>query len=161
MVEHPAVNRRVVGSSPTRGAISTRKRPPAWVAFLLARGQSPFGLWPRDMREMVLSKRNASTGQVKEFFMGAFFYILRLKSGRLYPGSTTNLKRRLKEHFSSEACFTTKIDPPVRLEYQETYDTFSLARKREIQIKKWSSKKKEALVSGDLKKLKNLSVSHD
>ncbi len=35
------------------------------------------------------------------------------------------------------------------------------ASKREIQIKRWSRAKKEALVAGDKEKLRSLSRSHD
>ena len=37
------------------------------------------------------------------------------------------------------------------------YPTLGLARKREIQLKKWSRDKKEALIAGDVAMLKNLS----
>ena len=91
--------------------------------------------------------------------MPAWFYILRLKSGQLYIGSTTNLDQRYKDHCSGKACRTTKLDPPVELVYSEKYDTFAEARRRETQIKRWSRAKKEALVSEDLSKLKGLSKS--
>ena len=91
--------------------------------------------------------------------MPAWLYILRLKSGQLYIGSTTDLDQRYKDHCSGKACRTTKFDPPVGLVYSEKLDIFSEARKREAQIKRWSRAKKEALVSGDLIKLKDLSKS--
>ncbi len=89
--------------------------------------------------------------------MSAWFYILRLESGVLYPGATTNLVRRYEDHQKGTACRTTKLDPPVQLEYQEELETFSEARKREAQVKKWSRAKKEALAAGDIKALKSLS----
>ena len=79
---------------------------------------------------------------------------LRLRSGALYPGATKNLENRYKDHCSRQACRTTNLDPPVGLVYSETFDSFSEARKREAQIKRWSRAKKEALVSGDMIKLK-------
>ena len=91
--------------------------------------------------------------------MSAWFYILRLKSGQLYIGSTTDLDQRYKDHCSGKACRTTQFDPPVSLVYSEELDAFSDARKREAQIKRWSRAKKEGLVSGDLTKLKDLSKS--
>jgi putative endonuclease len=91
--------------------------------------------------------------------MTAWFYILRLKSGQLYIGSTANLDQRYKDHCSGTACRTTQLDPPVDLVYSEEVDTFSEARKREAQIKRWSRAKKEALVLGDLINLKDLSKS--
>ena len=91
--------------------------------------------------------------------MSAWFYILRLKSGQLYIGSTTSLHRRYKEHLAGKACRTTKFDPPRELVYSESFQNFSEARKRESQIKRWTRAKKEALVAGDTTKLKELSKS--
>ena len=91
--------------------------------------------------------------------MTAWTYILRLKSGQLYIGSTTDLDRRFAEHTAGQACRTTKLDPPVKVVYSESFPTFSEARKREAQIKRWTRAKKEALVSGDLAKLGKLSKS--
>jgi len=93
--------------------------------------------------------------------MSAWFYILRLKSGTLYPGATTSLDRRYQEHRCGEGCLTTKHDPPLRLVYHEEYPTFIEARRREAQVKRWSRQKKEALVSGHGNLLRKLSVSHD
>ena len=93
--------------------------------------------------------------------MPAWFYMLRLKSGKLYPGATTNLEQRWKDHVAGTACRTTKYDPPTALPYQEEHETFSDARRREAQIKRWSAKKKEALMAGDQKTLKALAISHD
>jgi putative endonuclease len=91
--------------------------------------------------------------------MPAWFYILRLRSGTLYPGATKNLEERYKAHIAGKACRTTKLDPPLKLVYSESVPTFSDARKREAQIKRWSRAKKEALVAGDLVGLRNLSRS--
>jgi putative endonuclease len=89
--------------------------------------------------------------------MPAYFYILRLRSGTLYIGSTADLDKRYRDHCSGKACRTTKFDLPVELVYTEEFDTFSEARKRESQIKHWSRAKKEALIVGNIEKLKNLS----
>ncbi len=93
--------------------------------------------------------------------MTAWTYILRLKSGQLYIGSTTNLDRRFAEHAAGQACRTTKLDPSLKLVYSESFPTFSDARKREAQIKRWTRAKKEALVTGDMVKLRNLSKSRN
>ncbi len=70
--------------------------------------------------------------------MTAWLYILRLKSGQLSIGSTTDLTSRVEEHYSGQACRTTKLDPPVKVVYSESLPTFSDARKREAQIKRWN-----------------------
>ena len=92
--------------------------------------------------------------------MTAWFYILRLRSDALYPGATKDLEERYKAHLAGRACRTTKVDPPVTLLYSEKFETFNEARKRETQVKKWSRAKKEALVSGNLAKLRGLAKSH-
>jgi predicted GIY-YIG superfamily endonuclease len=91
--------------------------------------------------------------------MPAWFYILRLKSGNLYIGSTTDLEKRFEDHCSGRACRTTKFDSPVAIALSEQFTTFSQARLRESQVKRWSRAKKEALISGDLATLENLAKS--
>jgi len=91
--------------------------------------------------------------------MAAWFYILRLKSGNLYIGASTNLEQRYHDHVLGKACRTTKIDPPIGLIYSEECVTFADAREREAQVKRWTRAKKEALVAGDTTKLKELSKS--
>jgi len=48
-----------------------------------------------------------------------------------------------------------------KMVYSESLPTFSDARKREAQIKRWTRAKKEALVTGDMVKLRNLSKSRN
>ena len=88
--------------------------------------------------------------------MPAWFYILRLKSGQLYIGSTTDLDQRYKDHCSGKACRTTQLDPPIAFLYSEELETLSDARRREAQVKRWSRGKREALASGDLETLHQL-----
>ena len=88
--------------------------------------------------------------------MSSWFYILRLKSGGLYPGVTTNLASRLRAHFNSNACRTTRLDPPISLIYSEGFDTLGQAQKRENQNKRWSRAKKEALIDGNINMLRDL-----
>ena len=83
-------------------------------------------------------------------------YILRLRSGRLYVGVTTQLEVRWQEHVNGAGCKTTKDDPPAALLYTEDHPDFSTARLREAQIKRWTRAKKEALVAGDLERLHSL-----
>jgi predicted GIY-YIG superfamily endonuclease len=91
--------------------------------------------------------------------MPTWFYILKLQSGSLYIGATTDLEKRYQEHYSGKACRTTILDPPAGIVYSEEFDTFSEARQREAQVKRWSRAKKQALVSGNLATLQNLAKS--
>jgi predicted GIY-YIG superfamily endonuclease len=88
--------------------------------------------------------------------MSAWFYMLRLRSGLLYPGATTDLERRWREHLEGKACRTTERDLPVELAHTESFPTFVQARRREAQVKRWSLAKKEALAAGDVARLKAL-----
>ena len=91
----------------------------------------------------------------------SFVYILRLRSGALYVGCSTDAETRFAEHSAGTACRTTKLDPPVSVVFVEIHPDFRSARRRETQIKKWSRAKKEALISGDVARLKSLSQSRD
>ena len=63
--------------------------------------------------------------------------------------------QRYNDHRSGRACRTTQIDPPVALLHSEAFDTFSEARKREAQVKRWTRAKKETLATGDPTRLKH------
>ena len=93
--------------------------------------------------------------------MRAWFYILRLRSGQLYPGAGTDLDRRYPEHCAGSACRTTRLDPPTELASSEESSSFSDARRREAQVTRWSRAKKEAVVAGDREMLRHLAKSHD
>ena len=93
--------------------------------------------------------------------MSAWFYILRLQSGSLYIGATKILEKRYAEHCAGSAARTTTLDPPVSLIYSEEHESFSIARQREAQVKRWSREKKEALAAGDKDKLRALSKSRN
>jgi putative endonuclease len=88
-------------------------------------------------------------------------YFLRLQSGLIYVGTSTDLEQRLVDHRAGQACETTRRDQPVGILRIEFCPTFSDARRREAQLKKWSHAKKEALVTGNLQLLRKLSESHE
>jgi len=77
--------------------------------------------------------------------------MLRLQSAALYIGATKNLEKRYEKHCAGSAGRTTSLDPPVSLVYSEEHCSFSMARQREAQVKRWSRVKKEALVAGERK----------
>jgi len=90
-----------------------------------------------------------------------YVYILRCKDGTLYTGSTTDICRRLKEHNSSKGGSYTRIRHPVKLIYKEIHLNRSKAQTREAQIKRWTKKKKLALISYNKALLMELSKSRD
>jgi len=82
-------------------------------------------------------------------------YILRNSENKLYIGQTSDILERLKRHNSGNgADFTRKNLKDFKIVYTENYQTRTEAMQRESQLKRWSRIKKEALISGDLKKLK-------
>lgn len=88
-------------------------------------------------------------------------YFLRLRSGAISIGASEDLEQRLDDHVSARACRTTQLNQPVSFLRFEVYPTFSEARFREAQLKRWSRAKKEALVHGDLEHLHALSQSRE
>ena len=90
----------------------------------------------------------------------AYIYILRCENDDLYVGSTIDINDRVVRHKSGRGAVYTKHHQPEELIYTEEYDTYQEAFKRERQIKGWSRAKKEALIAGDIEKLKQLSKSN-
>lgn len=88
-------------------------------------------------------------------------YILRSADNKLYVGSTINMEERLKRHNAGYASKYTHLHRPVELVYKEEYDTYQEAFRRERQLKKWTLAKKEALIAGDIERLKELSKSKE
>jgi predicted GIY-YIG superfamily endonuclease len=88
-------------------------------------------------------------------------YFLRLRSGALYIGASEDLEQRLEDHATGQACRTTQLDSPAAFLRLETFSSFSEARSREAQLKRWSRAKKEALLRGDGEALRALSKSRE
>jgi len=85
-------------------------------------------------------------------------YILRCADHSLYVGQTNNIPRRLREHNAGRGSNFTAKRRPVKIAYVENHETKSAAIRRERQLKGWTRKKKEALIRGDLDRLRALSV---
>jgi len=83
-------------------------------------------------------------------------YILKCSNNTLYTGITDNIERRIKEHNSKKGGHYTSTFGPVELVWEENHPNRSSAMKRELQIKRWTRKKKEALIKGDFWLLKQL-----
>jgi putative endonuclease len=76
-------------------------------------------------------------------------YIARCKDNSLYIGSTS-LKppRRIERHNSGAGAKWFLQHGLGIVAYTEEYPTLVEARRREVQIKKWSRAKKERLIAG-------------
>ena len=87
-----------------------------------------------------------------------YIYILRGIDDSLYIGVTNNLELRVTQHNEgSDPKAYTYSRRPLELVYSESFVSIVKAINREKQLKKWSRIKKEALINGDLDKLKEKS----
>ncbi|NQT76034.1 MAG: GIY-YIG nuclease family protein [Candidatus Omnitrophica bacterium] len=73
-------------------------------------------------------------------------YIIECKDGKLYTGTTNNLKRRLKEHNAGYGGRFTRFRKPVKLVYSQKMGTKSEALGRESDIKKLRREQKLELI---------------
>ena len=64
----------------------------------------------------------------------------------MYIGVTENLQKRVIYHNTRQGARFTR-DGRYKIVFRESYETPAAARKREIQLKKWSRKKKEMLIN--------------
>ncbi len=82
-----------------------------------------------------------------------YVYILKCSDGSYYTGSTFNLEQRVWQHNIGLGANYTRKRSPCILVYQEFFESIQEAYLRESQIKKWSKRKKEALIKGEFNKL--------
>lgn len=75
-----------------------------------------------------------------------FVYILECADGTYYTGWTVDIEKRIEAHNSGMGAKYTRGRGPVKLVYHEAFDTKEEALSREVQIKRLSRRKKEALV---------------
>jgi putative endonuclease len=85
-------------------------------------------------------------------------YIALLEDGRYYVGMTGVAPTlRLARHQQGKGGrFTSRVHP-MRILWTESHSSSALASRRERQLKGWSHAKKEALITGDIPRLKRLS----
>ncbi len=76
-------------------------------------------------------------------------YILRCADGLYYTGHTDDLERRIAQHQSGEVDGFTVMRLPVLLVCSQEFSKRDEAFAAERQIKRWSRKKKEALIQSD------------
>ena len=79
----------------------------------------------------------------------AFTYILRCADDRPYVGHTEDLASREETHNDGRGAAYTAARRPVRMVYAEEHPSVASAIAREYQLKRWSHKKKEALILAD------------
>lgn len=79
-------------------------------------------------------------------------YMVRCSDGSLYTGITVDVARRVIEHNMNDvlAARYTRARRPVKLVYEEKYDTRSAASMREYEIKQMGKKEKLILIETEL-----------
>ena len=78
-----------------------------------------------------------------------YVYILECEDGSYYTGLTWKPDARWAQHVSRFGRAYTAKHKPKRVAYLESYENLEQARKREKQIKGWTRRKKEKLISGE------------
>ena len=85
-----------------------------------------------------------------------FTYIVRCADDTLYVGHTKDLASREQTHNDGKGGKYTAARRPVRMVYAEQHASVESAIAREHQLKRWSHKKKEALILDDRAALRSL-----
>jgi putative endonuclease len=75
-----------------------------------------------------------------------FVYIVRCADGTLYTGYARDPRQREAAHNSGRGARYTAGRRPVTLVYMESFESVGEALRREYELKRWSRRKKEALV---------------
>ncbi len=88
-----------------------------------------------------------------------YVYILKCSDNSYYTGVTTDIEIRLSQHQSGHypENYTYKRRP-VQLLFLNEFDNIEQAHSLKKQIQGWSRKKKEAIISNNWEKLKELAV---
>ena len=89
--------------------------------------------------------------------IASYVYIVKCADDSYYTGITNNIEKRLMEHQigidKSSYTFSRK---PLELVFCQPFDNIISAIEQEKRIKRWTRKKKEALIEGNWKKLREL-----
>jgi putative endonuclease len=87
-----------------------------------------------------------------------YVYILKCSDNSYYTGVTNNLQKRFMEHQSGrDSASYTFTRRPVQLVFFAEFSDIEIAIAKEKQIKRWSKRKKEALINENFDALTLLS----
>jgi len=75
-----------------------------------------------------------------------YLYIARCEDNSLYIGVSSDYNKRIKKHNKGLGSKWIKEHGQAKIIFIEEYDNYLETHRRELQIKKWSRKKKENLV---------------
>lgn len=82
-----------------------------------------------------------------------YLYILKCNDASYYIGHTDCLEQRIEEHKAGQGGSYTSKRLPLELVFSQEFATRDEAFNMERQIKKWTRKKKEALIINNWEKL--------
>lgn len=74
-------------------------------------------------------------------------YIIECSDLTYYTGITNNIEKRIDTHNKKKGAKYTKTRTPVKLMYQQTFETKSLAAKEEWRIKQLTRNQKILLIN--------------
>ena len=92
--------------------------------------------------------------------MAPCVYILQVRGGGYYVGSTPDLERRIAQHHRGIGSKWTASRRPVRVVYVQEFPSLREAFEAERQLKGWRREKKAALIRGDWHALPSLAKSY-
>ena len=75
-----------------------------------------------------------------------YTYIIVCSDGYYYTGYTNNVEKRIKKHNNNKGAKYTRGRTPVKLKYQESYNSKSKAMQREYEIKQMTRTQKQELI---------------
>ncbi len=89
--------------------------------------------------------------------MSFWVYMLKCADGSYYTGHTDNLEKRVGQHHAGDvpSCYTFKRRP-LTMVWSQDFPSRIEALESEMQVKRWSRAKKEALIEGDWQKVSEL-----
>lgn len=88
--------------------------------------------------------------------MAFFAYLLRSSDASYYAGHTDDLTLRMAQHQVGECGGYAATRLPVTLVWSQAFSTREEGLAAERQIKGWGRAKKEALIAGDWKRVRQL-----
>ncbi|MBI4669345.1 MAG: GIY-YIG nuclease family protein [Elusimicrobia bacterium] len=84
-----------------------------------------------------------------------FVYIAQCADGSFYTGISQDISARIERHNSNRGSLHIRAHGCTQLVWSEKQPDLPSARKRESQIKRWTRRKKAALIEGNFVLLKN------
>ena len=79
-----------------------------------------------------------------------FIYVLLTENNTYYCGYTDDVQKRFEKHINGTGAKYTKANKPIKIVFQQQFDTKSEAMKAEKKFKSLSRSQKESIINGYL-----------